>query len=120
MINYKKEIVVLLKKVFTNVYESYPADFEKLPCVTYEEESNTPYAETTAGEAQTLVAFRFDLWSRQSLSEKKIALDAILQAHGLKRVFSQDVNNETNLKHTVMRYEAVLDTKYNRIYKPRG
>lgn len=120
MVDYKKEVVKLLRLVFgeTSVFARYPNTTppSRFPIIVYEEEDNAPYSETTAGEVQTLLAYRFDLWGRESLTPKKLKVDEVMQAHGFRRVFCRDIHTE-ELRHVVMRYECVIDTNYKRIYK---
>ena len=117
MINFKPEIVKMLKKVSKNVSETYPDKWEKFPILIYEEENNTPHTTTTEGEALTLLSYRIEIYSNESTSVLKSKINDEMTRVGLTRVFSRDMNDISGRRHTVMRYEGVLDLETNKIYR---
>ena len=66
MINFKPEIVKILKKVNNNVVESFPNNWSKFPILVYEEENNTPYTIAIEGECLTLLRYRIEIYSNSS------------------------------------------------------
>lgn len=117
MINFKPELVGLLKSVSNNVVETFPNDWADLPVLVYEEENNTPHTVTTQGEAMTLLRYRIEIYSNESTSSLKTQINAKLTERGFTRVFSQDMNDINGRRHTVLRYEGVVDLENNKIYK---
>ncbi len=117
MINYKPEIVKILKRITNNVSETYPDEWTELPIIIYEEENNTPHTTTSVGESMTLLRYRIDIYSNESTSVLKSKLNDEMTSVGFTRVFSVDTNDISNRRHTIMRYEGVIDLDNNKIYK---
>lgn len=118
MINYKPQIVNILKEVSDNVVESWPEDWETLPVIIYEEEANQPYQFEAQGESLTILRYRIDIYSKNSTSALKLKINAYMQEIGMLRVSSADINQE-GMRHTQMRFEGVVDSKNNKIYRNR-
>lgn len=117
MINLKPEIVKILKKVTENVVETFPSDWSKFPILVYEEENNTPHTITTEGECLTLLMYRIEIYSNKSTSPLKAKIDELMTNRGFTRVMCIDTNDLNNRRHTIMRYEGVIDLKDNKIYR---
>lgn len=117
MINFKPELVKALKKVQENITESYPDEWKNLPVICYEEEQNIPHTITSNGESMTTLRYRIDIYSNTSTSNLKIRINEELTKLGLTRVGSIDMNDLAGRRHTVMRYEGVIDLDNNKIYK---
>lgn len=118
MINFKPELVRILKSILENVVETYPDDWASLPVVVYEEENNTPYVTTSGGESMSLLRYRIEIYSRTSTSALKTQINAKLTERGLTRSFSLDTNDLGGRRHTIMRFEGVIDYKTLKIFKP--
>lgn len=117
MINLKPEIVKLLKRINNNVAESFPSDWSKFPILVYEEENNTPYTIAIEGECLTLLRYRIEIYSNSSTSEIKGKIDELMTARGFTRIMSLDSNDLQGRRHSVMRYDGVIDLKDNKIYR---
>lgn len=117
MINLKPEIVKLLKRINNNVAESFPSDWSKFPILVYEEENNTPYTIAIEGECLTLLRYRIEIYSNSSTSEIKGKIDELMAVRGFTRIMSLDSNDLQGRRHSVMRYEGVIDLKDNKIYR---
>lgn len=117
MINFKPEIVKILKKVDKNVVETFPSDWSKFPILVYEEENNTPHTIATEGECLTLLRYRIEIYSNNSTSEIKGKIDELMTKRGFTRIMSLDSNDLQGRRHSVMRYEGVIDLKDNKIYR---
>lgn len=117
MINFKPEIVKILKKVNNNVVETFPSDWSKFPILVYEEENNTPHTTTTEGEVVTLLRYRIEIYSNSSTSEIKSKINELMTKRGFTRSMCLDSNDMQGRRHTIMRYEGAVDLKDNKIYK---
>lgn len=118
MINYKPQIVNILKQASDNVVESWSEDWESLPVIIYEEEANQPYQFETQGESLTLFRYRIDIYSKESTSALKLKINDLMATQGLLRVSSVDTNEE-GMRHSQMRFEGVYDSKNEKIYRNR-
>lgn len=117
MINFKPEIVKVLKHVHSNVVESYPNDWANLPVIIYEEEENVPYWIQTSGENLTSLRYRIEIYSNSSTSELKTRINEELTKLGFTRSFATDTNDLGDRRHTTLRYEGVYNKQNNKIYK---
>lgn len=121
MINLKPKIYKLLKNITKNVVESYPdSNFDwnnSLPLLIYEEENNTPHTITTDGESMTLLRYRIEIYSKESTSLLKTKIDTSMTELGFTRGMCLDQNDIGNRRHTIMRYEGVVDLANEKIYK---
>lgn len=117
MINVKQQVFDAIKNICGNVSDSYPKDWGTLPAVQYMEEANNVELWTDDKEQMAFLQYRFDIWSNRSTSETAMALDAAVSPLGLRRVFCQDVDDPSGLKHKVMRYEGVIDIETEMIYQ---
>lgn len=115
MINIKPLIVKMLKESKVDIYEEYPSDFNKLPCICYTEEENSTYSFTDK-EEYSRVSYRIDIWNTTSTSDLALTVDNIMQGRGFKRVFSFDANDDY-YKHKVLRYSAIIHNQSLRIFK---
>lgn len=106
MINFKPELVRLLSTIDAELVESYPDDWTKMPTIVYEEEANKPDITTTAGESSTYLRYRIEIYSNKSTSELKISINNIMTSRGFTRASSVDINESTNKRHTIMRFEG--------------
>lgn len=117
MINFKPEIVKILKTVNKNLVETLPSDWSKFPILVYEEENNTPYTIAIEGECLTLLRYRIEIYSNSSTSEIKSKIDEAMTKRGFTRIMCLDSNDLQGRRHSVMRYEGVIDLKDNKIYR---
>lgn len=121
MINLKPKIYKLLKNITKNVVESYPdSNFDwnnSLPLLIYEEENNTPHVITSAGESMTLLRYRIEIYSKESTSPLKMKIDNSMTQLGFTREMCLDQNDIGNRRHTIMRYEGVIDLANEKIYR---
>lgn len=121
MINLKPKIYKLLKNITKNVVESYPdSTFDwnnSLPLLIYEEENNTPHVITSAGESMTLLRYRIEIYSKESTSPLKMKIDTSMTKLGFTRGMCLDQNDIGNRRHTIMRYEGVIDLANEKIYR---
>ncbi|MFM1581212.1 hypothetical protein ABGF48_03275 [Helcococcus bovis] len=116
MINFKPELVTLLKQVNNNVAESWTDEWTRTPIIIYEEEANEPYTLATKGEVLTLLRYRIDIYSKSSTSSLKLAINDKLTERGFTRLQSID-NNDENWRHSIMRFEGVIDLTTKKIFK---
>lgn len=121
MINLKPKIYKLLKNITKNVVESYPdSNFDwnnSLPLLIYEEENNTPHVITSEGESMTLLRYRIEIYSKESTSPLKMKIDTSMTGLGFTREMCLDQNDIGNRRHTIMRYEGVVDLANEKIYR---
>lgn len=116
MINVKPEIYAELKKVSSNVNDTYPSDWTTFPVIQYIEEDNNTRTKTDDKEQEAYVRFKIDIWNDKSTSNIAVAIDGVLSALGLKRIQCIDTPDPSKLKHKVMRYEGVIDVNNMRVY----
>lgn len=115
MKNVKDQVFAALDAVFNNVTDQYPGNWSDLPAVQYVEEDNKVY-EHTDKEEKAYVRYRVDIWDNKSTSEAALRVDKALSGLGLVRILCQDAPDPSNLKHKVMRYEAVIDMGSDQVY----
>lgn len=116
MIDLKEKIYQALHSVCENLSDTYPTDWTKLPCIQYMEDENKVESWTDDIEKISFVRYRIEIWSDISTSQIALDVDRKLAALGLKRAFSQDIDDPTHLKHKVMRYEALLEEINGELY----
>lgn len=117
MINYKPNIVKILNSISENVSETYPNEWASLPIIIYEEENNTPHTTTSNGEAMSLLRYRIEIYSNESTSLLKEQINASMTKVGFTRIFTTDTNDMSGRRHSIMRYEGVIDLENKKIYK---
>lgn len=116
MINIKPIVKKELDKVSTNVNDTYPSNWTTFPVVQYVEEENKTHTKTDNEEQLAYVRYKIDIWHNRSTSDTAVAVDEILSALGLIRTQSLDVPEPSQLKHKVMRFEAIVNVKEMSIY----
>lgn len=116
MISIKAIITAELKKMFTNVNDSYPSDWATFPVIQYIEEENNTHTKTDDKEQLMYVRYKVDIWNDRSTTESAIAVDKALSGVGLKRTQSLDVPDASQLKHKVMRFEGIINVNNMRVY----
>lgn len=109
MINVKDKVYEALSTVCKNVSDTYPVNWGELPAIQYVEEDNKVVEWTDNKEQKSYVRYRIDVWDQKSTTSATLAVDACIAALGLERIFCQDVDDPSHLKHKVIRYEAVLE-----------
>lgn len=117
MINFKPELVRLLKTILENVVETFPDEWSNLPIIIYEEEENTPHWTPSAGETHSLLRYRIEIYSIESTSELKNRINMVLTDRGFRRVFSADTHDLAGRRHTIIRFEGVYNQLNNKIYR---
>lgn len=116
MINIKPIIYTELKKVSSNVNDTYPSDWTTFPVIQYIEEDNNTRTKTDDKEQEAYVRFKIDIWNDKSTSDIATAIDVVLSSLGLIRKQCIDTPDPSKLKHKVMRYEGVIDVNNMRVY----
>lgn len=116
MINVKPEIYTELKKVSSNVNDTYPSDWTTFPVIQYIEEDNSMHTKTNDKEQLANVRYKIDIWNDKSTSDIAVAIDGVLSSLGLERIQCLDVPDPSKLKHKVMRYEGIIDVNNMRVY----
>ena len=116
MINVKPEIYTELKKVSSNVNDTYPSDWTTFPIIQYTEEDNNTHTKTNDKEQLANVRYKIDIWNDKSTSNIAGAIDGVLSSLGLKRIQCLDAPDPSKLKHKVMRYEGIIDVNNMRVY----
>ena len=109
MINVKPEIYAELKKVTSNVNDSYPSDWATFPVVQYIEEENKTSEKTDDREQKAYIRFKIDIRNNRSTSSSATLVDELISALGLVRTQCLDVTDTSQLKHKVMRFEGTID-----------
>lgn len=117
MLNLKPVIFEALKERFNNVNSEYPKDWVKLPTVQYTEEENMPYTIVDGVERHSLIRYKIDIWDKTSTSNAVNTVNEVFFSCGFKRVSKADVPDPSGLKHTVMRFEGVVDNDTLQVYK---
>lgn len=116
MINIKPLIFKELKKVSTNVNDTYPSDWATFPVVQYIEEDNKTNCKTDDKEQEAYVRYKIDIWNDSSTSEYANEVDKVIAGLGLVRTQCMDVPDSSGLKHKVMRFEGIIDINNMRVY----
>lgn len=117
MLNLKPIIFEALKEHFNNVNGEYPKDWAKFPTVQYTEEENMPYTIVDGVERHSLIRYKIDIWDKTSTSNAVNTVNEVFFSCGFKRVSKADVPDPSGLKHTVMRFEGVVDNDTLQVYK---
>lgn len=117
MLNIKPMIYEMLQEHFLNTSGEYPQDWARFPAVQYTEEENTPYVITDRVERLTYVRYRIDVWDKKSTSEAANTANEVFFSCGFKRVNKSDVPDPSGLKHTVLRFEGIVDNDTLQVYK---
>lgn len=116
MINIKPIIIKELKKVSSNVNDTYPSDWEAFPVIQYVEEDNSTKTKTDDKEQEVYIRYKIDIWNNRSTSDIAIAIDGVFSSLGFKRTQCVDTPEPSQLKHKVMRFEAIIDVNNMRVY----
>lgn len=117
MINIKPFIATELKKVTTNINDTYPSDWTKFPVIQYIEEENRTSEKTREGERKAYIRYKIDIWNDRSTSDYAIQVDSLISALGLERTQCLDIPDPSKLKHKVMRFEGNIDVNTLQVYK---
>lgn len=116
MINVKPEVFEALKKIVPNVTDAYPKDWTNFPVVVYLENENKPSDVTSSGEASSDISYTVHIWDKKSISDIAVKIDAAFVALGFKRTTCQDVPDNQELRHKLMRFNGVVDVDTLRVY----
>ncbi len=123
MVNVKSMVYEALKPLALDVSDSWPSDWQQtVPRIIYTEEENKSWERSGKRTTKSYVRFKVDIFCFQSSTsdlacqvDKALAFDdADETGLGMTRTFCGD-NNETEWKHKVMRYEAIVD-EYNQTF----
>ena len=117
MINIKPIIFESLQEHFENVCCEYPQDWAKFPVIQYSEEENVIYTIVDGIEKHSLIRYKIDIWDKKSTSEAASTVNEVFFSCGFKRVGKVDVPDPSGLKHTVMRFEGIVDNDTLQVYK---
>lgn len=117
MLNIKPLIYELLREHFLNTSGEYPQDWARFPAVQYTEEENMPYTIVDGVERHSLIRYKIDIWDKTSTSNAVNTVNEVFFSCGFKRVSKADVPDPSGLKHTVMRFEGVVDNDTLQVYK---
>lgn len=116
MINIKSTIYNALITIVDNVNDTYPSDWVTFPVIQYIEEDNKTYIKTDDKEQLAYIRYKIDIWNNRSTSDIAVAVDEVLSNLGFKRTQCLDVPDASQLKHKVMRFEAIIDSNNMRVY----
>lgn len=117
MINVKDQVYTALKDICDNVSDGFPADWETFPAITYVEEENSVYEWTDGKEDKSKLRYKVDIFNTASTSTLAIEVDKRMSKLGLRRTACQDVQDLSELKHKVMRYEGIIDNGTELVYQ---
>lgn len=110
MIDFKPNIFAALSGIpGVTISDAYPADFAKLPHLSFYELSNADALDTASPLSD--VSFQIDIWHTRSTGPLALAVNEVMQQLGFTRQFSTDVPEAEGRKHKTMRYGAVLDAR---------
>lgn len=115
MLNIKDKIYEAIKDITENVGDSYAAVVGNFPAIQYCEEENKVYQWADNKEQSSIVRYRFDIWDRVSTTALAIQVDDRVSALGLKRIQCMDVDDESGLKHKIIRYEGIINPYNNMV-----
>ena len=116
MKNVKDQVYKALSKKFENVTDSYPQNWALLPAIQLTEEENRVHEKTKRGEEKSYVRYRIDIWDNKSTSQPALDVDEAISALGLVRTNCQDVEDKSEKKHKVARYEGIIDMHSENVY----
>ena len=120
MINVKSEIYKGLKAVTDNVTDDYPSDWESFPVVVYLEDQNTVHEITDNEEQSSEIKYTVHIWHDRSTSELAIKVDEVFRRFGFRRTLSQDLADNQQLRHKIMRFTGIVDVHTFRVYQRRN
>lgn len=116
MINVKPDVFKALKAIADNVTDAYPKDWEKFPIIVYLEDENKPSEYTIEGEEKSDISYTVHIWSNKSTSEVAVKINNAFVALGFKRVTCQDVPDNQQLRHKLMRFNGIIDKERLHVY----
>ena len=111
MVNVKPAVYTELCKVATNVSNVYPSDWATFPVVQYTLENNQEY-ETLLDETETAsyIRIKVDVWGKEEYpSDICISVTDKLKILGYRRTDYMDVPDPSGLKHSILRYEKIVE-----------
>lgn len=116
MIDIKPDVFAALQAVpgVKAVTDAYPTDWGKLPAISFYEASNRDPLGIATGPLSD-VAVQVDIWHTKSTGALAAAVDAALNAIGLRREMAADVPDPSGIKHKTMRYRGVVDARSGRV-----
>lgn len=121
MISVKSEIYkglsVALEQLNVLVYDYYPDEIEAFPLVVYLEENNKPYEIIDGQEVTSEIAYRVDVWAKDSTTDIAIAINSVFAKFGIRRILCSDAPDVSGLKHKLMRFEGVVDKNTKIVYE---
>lgn len=121
MISIKDEIYKglsnALEQLNISVFDYYPDEIEKFPLVVYLEENNKPYEIVDEQEVTSEIAYRVDVWAKDSTTEIAIAINSVFAKFGINRKLCADAPDVSGLKHKLMRFEGIVDKNTKLVYK---
>lgn len=115
MQNIKDAVYDAIKDITENIGDTYASIEGRLPAIEYVEEENKVYQWADNKEQSSVIRFRFDIWANVSTSSLALAVDECVAGLGFKRIQCQDVDDESGIKHKLMRYEGIINSKNNRV-----
>lgn len=115
MYDVKPEVFQALKTIpdVAKIVDSYPTSFAEMPLISFYEQTNRDEITALPG-VLTNVTIQIDVWHNQSTGDLARAVNAAMNALGLRREFAADLN-ETGIKRKTMRYRGIVDSRTNHV-----
>ena len=82
----------------------------------YLEDENKPSEYTIEGEEKSDISYTVHIWSNKSTSEVAVNINDAFVALGFKRVTSQDIPDNQQLRHKLMRFNGIIDKERLHVY----
>lgn len=97
------------------VSDAYPADFTKLPRISFYEQANNDYLKK-GPEHLTEIVIQVDIWHNRSTGSLARQVDEKMTSIGFRRELAADLP-DPSVKHKTMRYRGIVDSRNNRVYQ---
>lgn len=117
MFDIKPTVITLLSSIpGVTVSDAYPADFNKLPHISFYENGNTDPLRIKSGPLSE-IAVQIDIWHNRSTGTLAAAVDEKMNSIGFRREFAADVPDPDGIKHKTMRFRGVVDSRNELVYQ---
>ncbi len=98
------------------VSDTYPADWSKLPHISFYEIGNHGHLALRANPLSE-ISIQIDIWCKGSTGALAALVDEKMRGLGLRRQFAADVPDPSGVKHKTMRYRGIVDARNNLVYQ---
>lgn len=116
MYDVKPEIKTLLQGISgVTVSDAYPADWKKLPHISFYEQSNKDAVKIKNGPLSDIV-IQIDIWHNRSTGPIAQQVDTKMALIGFVREFAADVPDK-NAKRKTMRYRGVVNIRTSLVHQ---